>query len=76
MRSFAVDDVLGLFDKVLLERESKRAQVARSEWYQSEVSSKRRIPEVEMIEGLVHEGDHSHLVLRSSLNAQKDHHAP
>jgi hypothetical protein len=76
MRSFAADDVLALFDKVLLERESKRAHVARSEWYQSKVSSKQRIPEVEMTEGLVHDGDQSHLVLSESFNAQKNHHAP
>ena len=70
-RSFAVDDVLGLFDKVLVERESKRAHVANSDWYRSEVSSKRSIPEVEMTEELVHESDNFHPVLSNSSNTQK-----
>jgi hypothetical protein len=61
MRIFAVEDVLILFDNVLFQRESKRANVAESEWYRSEVASKRGLPEVDLNELLVQDGERSYL---------------
>lgn len=76
MRSFVLEDVLGLFDEVLLERASRRAQVGKSEWDQSEVSPKRRLPEVDLREELIRDGEQSHLISNSHLDAHLDDDGP
>lgn len=59
MGAFAVEDVLSLFAKVLSERESRRIIVADSDWYRLEVASKQRLPEVDLSEVLIKDGERS-----------------
>lgn len=64
LQSFADDDVLDLFTKVIQERELRRIRVAESDWYRSEVSAKRRLQPVDSEEELIRDGMQSYLVSR------------
>jgi hypothetical protein len=76
MRIFAGEDVLHLFDKILSERESRRVNVAHSEWYQSEVAANRRLPQVDLADELVHDGEKSRLVRTGHSSSHWDYDVP
>jgi hypothetical protein len=64
LQTFAENDVLDLFTKVLHEREVRRARVAESEWYRAEALAKRRLHQVDCTEQFVRDGKQSYLVSR------------
>ena len=64
LQSFAENNVVDLFTKVLQEREVRRARVAESDWYRAEVSAKRRLHQVDCTEEFIRDGKQSYLVSR------------